>query len=97
MNVVFTRLPPKVLGKCDYELKTLFIDLRKDFNPARIFLHEQLHFDNPDWSETKVLREERRRWKRYTTRQRFALYKKLFNRKFRTSSPSDELRKERRH
>ncbi len=44
---------------------------------ARTLLHELIHVDHPDWSEWKVLREERRLWKILTWREKALLYKQL--------------------
>jgi len=42
--------------------RTLWVDPRSH-QPARILLHEQIHLDNPSWSETRVRRETARRWR----------------------------------
>lgn len=40
-------------------------------------IHEYLHLMYPSWSETKVKREERRRWKRMGWREKAKLYQQL--------------------
>lgn len=59
------------------------IDLCDTMNPIKTYLHELIHMEHPDWLEKKVLKVMERRWNRMSTRQRFELGKKLFNRKWR--------------
>jgi hypothetical protein len=80
MKVIFKQLPRYVFGMCDFT--DIWIDLRKGANPAYTFIHELCHLYHPDWSETKVIKESRKIWKKMSQRQRFELYKKLFNRKW---------------
>ena len=61
----------------------IVINLLTQANVANAFIHEKLHDEHPEWSETKVRRETAKRWRGMNTRQRFNLYKELFNRKFR--------------
>ena len=63
---------------------SIYVNLMTQANPARTFLHELLHYLHPEWSETRVLREEGKRWAKLDTKGRFMLYRRLFNRKFRT-------------
>lgn len=58
------------------------IDLKRNTNPIRVYLHELIHVKHPDWSETKVIKMERKIWKRMTHKQVFYLGKRLFSRKF---------------
>ena len=58
------------------------IDLKRNTNPVRTYVHECLHLKYPEWSETRVLKTEREIWKRMSNRQVFELGKRLFNRKW---------------
>jgi hypothetical protein len=60
------------------------IDLKRNANPVHTYLHELLHNKHPEWSETKVMRTERKLWKRLTQKQAYLLGKRLFNRKWKT-------------
>lgn len=62
----------------------IYIDLMHDEQPAKIFLHELIHYIDPFLSEKEVLRLERYYWSRMTQRDRFNLYKALFSQKWRT-------------
>ena len=68
------------LGECDFT--EVAIDIKRNANPVRTYLHELLHLKHPDWSETRVMNYERKTWKRMTYKQAFALGKRLFNRGF---------------
>jgi hypothetical protein len=56
--------------------RTIKIDPRAP-HPAMTLLHEYLHVLHPGWSETRVRKEERRRWKRLTWRDKARLYQRL--------------------
>lgn len=43
-------------GICDWEEDSIKIDYRKEF--ISTIVHEVLHYIHPNWSESKVLREE---------------------------------------
>lgn len=58
------------------------IDLKRNANPIRVYLHELLHLKHPSWSESRILKAERKIWKRMTHEQVFRLGKRLFSRKF---------------
>lgn len=45
--------------------------------PARYLLHELIHVRHPEWSETRVRREEAREWRALTWRQKAMLYQRL--------------------
>lgn len=49
--------------------RTIWIDPR-DASAARTLLHEIMHLENPSWSESHVLREEARLWKRLHWREK---------------------------
>jgi hypothetical protein len=49
--------------------RTLWIDPRTPW-PAHTLLHELVHIEQPGWSESKVIRETRKRWKASTWRQK---------------------------
>lgn len=56
--------------------RTIWLDPRWP-DVARTLLHELLHIWHPSWSETRVLREERRRWRRMSWKQKAKLYQML--------------------
>ena len=78
-SVFFCRLYFALGEASEGEVK---IDLKRNANPVRTYLHELIHLENPRWSETKVLQTERRLWKRMTQEEVFLLGKRLFSRKF---------------
>lgn len=68
-----------VLGSCNWkdgEKRTIRID-PTHASPARTLLHEYLHLINPEWSEARVLREERKRWSKLTWKDKSRLYQQL--------------------
>lgn len=52
--------------------------------PSRTYLHECLHVIFPEMSESNIRALERITWNTMTTKQRFLLAKKLYNRRWRT-------------
>ena len=56
--------------------RTIYIDPRFG-NAARTLLHEFLHTQHRDWSESKVWAEERRQWKKMTWQEKAKLYRLL--------------------
>ena len=56
--------------------RTIWIDPRTSY-PARVLDHELLHLKHPNWTEAQVLREEAKRWKAMTWRQKAQLLKLL--------------------
>lgn len=56
--------------------RTIWIDPRTSY-PARVLDHELLHLKHPTWTEAQVLREEARRWKKFTWQQKAKLYQLL--------------------
>ena len=88
LTVYFKRLPNGVLGESEglFNLsqgRIIRIDLKKNTNHARVFLHELGHIFYTTWSETRIIKWEVKVWRGLTQRERFALYKKMFNRKWR--------------
>lgn len=59
------------------------IDLKGVDNPAMTYIHECIHLLYPVFSEKKVLELEQEVWVSLTPHQRFQIYKRLFNRKYR--------------
>lgn len=45
-------------GYCDFEEEEICIDWRKEFIATAI--HEMLHFNKPEWSESKVMKFEKK-------------------------------------
>jgi len=68
------------MGWCSKD--QVIIDLKTNTNPIRTYLHELLHLEHPTWSETRILKAERRIWKKMTHEEIFLLGKRLFSRKF---------------
>jgi len=62
-------------GWCDPGQR-ITVDPRRPW-VAMTFLHEILHWQNPDWTEAKVSRETQRRWKSMGWRGHAALYRAL--------------------
>lgn len=58
--------------------RTVWIDPRTPW-PHHTLLHEQIHLENPSWSETRVRLETSRRWARMGWRERAELLR-LFGR-----------------
>ena len=93
VSVLFRQIPPvrakdrtgevktfSVSGTYDWE-HTIVLDLRKNTNPARNFLHELLHrYLGQDVSETEVIRQERKLWRSMTQYERWLTYRILFGR-----------------
>jgi len=69
------------LGDVHPKFDRIRIDLKRNTNPIRTYIHEQLHLKHRDWKEWKVLKIERRIWKRLTQEQVRQLGKRLFSRK----------------
>ena len=86
MRVHFRVIRTKKFGVCHGWCSVgnyIAINLMTNANVGNTWLHERTHWEHPEWSETRVRRETAKRWRRMNTRQRFNLYKELFNRKFR--------------
>lgn len=79
-RVVFGRLPPGVVGEAGDNVVT--VDLRAA-NPLKVYIHECIHLLEPSWSESAVLRAERKLYRELSRYDRFQLWRKLFRRKFR--------------
>lgn len=81
-SVQFRWCGKNILGesrKCGH---LVIIDLTKNTNYAKVYLHECIHLLRPEWSETRVMMGERRLWRKLTGRERFLLNRKLFRRAF---------------
>ena len=63
--------------------RTIWLDPRLP-DVARTYLHELLHIRYPSWSEKRILREESKRWRRMTWRQKARLYQALAHAKMGT-------------
>lgn len=57
-HIFFEKLYGNYVGKYDIETTDITIDHRRDF--LSTLIHEYLHHVHPDWSETKVLNQERK-------------------------------------
>ena len=54
------------------------LNLKCHTPPAKIFLHECVHYLNPEMSEADVVKLESKLWKKLTHKEALKLYKKLF-------------------
>jgi hypothetical protein len=54
------------------------IDLKSDWPPARIFVHEMVHYLNPEMSEKEVKSYSNKLWKKLTHKESLKIYRKLF-------------------
>lgn len=54
--IILKKLPHNTHGICDFD--NIYLDYRRDL--VSTLIHEFIHYMYPDWSETKVLREESR-------------------------------------
>jgi len=82
--VVFAKLPPQILGWCNLKTSVITIDLEKSVRPyGLVYLHETLHYYRRDLAEDEVIYLSMEMWKKMSLRQRFILYKKIFNRRWR--------------
>jgi len=77
VKIVFCHLR-SCLGESDSPPKTVWIDLRKNTNPARVFMHELFHLYYPEMSEKEVRAREWRLWKRTTAYERWLIGRRLF-------------------
>ena len=59
------------------------LDLKREVNFLRIYLHELIHAEHPEWGETRVRRETTKRWRKMTYYQIYLLGRRLFNREWR--------------
>lgn len=83
-SVFFKKLRDKsgyIHGLCTEN--RIYINLMTNTSPARTYIHELLHLRHPEWSETRVEKQESVMWNKMDTRKRFNVYKKLFSRRFR--------------
>jgi len=69
------------VGLCDFNTKTITIDLNSRVPPGKIALHELLHYNYPTMGEKKVLMYEGIIWRKMNQRQKFELYRWLFSRR----------------
>ena len=84
-KVVFRYIDTVTLGQTEpeYDGKTISIDLGKNANVGRTYIHECLHYLFPELSETEVWKLEREVWNSLTPKQKFFVYKRVFNRRYR--------------
>lgn len=81
---VFFRHLPDAFGQTEPEHPMgISIDLKKRSPPARTYVHECLHLIFPEKSEREIIRLEREVWNAATPKQKFHLYKRVFNRRYR--------------
>ena len=69
-------------GLSDFNKKKIYINLLTNANPVHTYIHEILHLEHEDWSEIKVVKETTHIWKNMGMKERFELFKKLFDRKY---------------
>ncbi len=56
-------------GQCVPAARTLWIDPRCPW-PAHTLLHELIHIEQPGWSETAVIKETAKRWRKSSWQQK---------------------------
>jgi len=54
------------------------LDLKSKWPPARVFIHEVVHYLNPEMSETDVHKLSNRIWRRATHKEILRIYRKIF-------------------
>ena len=81
-ETLFSNLPTKMMGYCELKTGHIVIDLTKNENVVRVYLHELIHRSYPKLEESSVLIMENEIWSWLTQEQIFMLGRLLFNRKF---------------
>jgi hypothetical protein len=84
-RVSFGKLPRRTFGLSEWVTREVVIDLRKEANPVKTYLHELLHITFPLVREAEIERETNRIWREMSDRERFALGRRLFMRPYRSS------------
>jgi len=80
IKVHFRKLGTSLYGlQCDHDI---WVDLSKNTNPARTFLHELLHFKYPEKSERAIKHLEKRIWDNMSQKERYNLFRCLFSKKW---------------
>lgn len=81
-RIVFRKLPPDLLGTCNYRKGVITIDLSKDVrNYGMVYLHELIHWRHPEFDEDEVTAKAWFGWKNMTASQRLKLLRQLFRRR----------------
>jgi hypothetical protein len=70
------QLPKGSHGYYEYRKRLIALDPRSR-ELLSTYLHELLHMSHPDWSEAAVAREEKRRWKKMTWKDKARLAQAL--------------------
>lgn len=70
----YTRTPSP--GASREGTRTIYLDPRSS-KLGETFLHEQIHIENPSWSERSVEEETKRRWNKMTWKDHARLWKLL--------------------
>jgi hypothetical protein len=83
MKTSYGNLPKKVLGICIKNRSHIVIDLTKDENILRVYLHEMLHARYPKESERVIQLMENEVWSWLGQKEIYLLGRLLFGRPFR--------------
>jgi hypothetical protein len=68
----------KVHGEAEVDNRQIYINLKSNIPPAKIFLHECLHVMYSKAAETTILQQENTVWNKLTHKEITFLYKKMF-------------------
>lgn len=79
VTVVHMPLPKDMCALAVYRAKAILLDCSRDENPAKVFIHELIHFAHADWSEPKVRSLENKIWKLLTFEEKLQLLRELFS------------------
>jgi len=66
-------------GQTMHDEKVIEIDLKTGIQPAKVFVHELLHYSYPSMCEREVTRLEGKIWDRLTVNQIYLLYKRMIS------------------
>jgi hypothetical protein len=82
MKVTFGDLPKNILGICIKKNQKIVVDLTKDENILKVFLHEMLHARYPKQPEEVILIIENEVWSWLNQEDVYLLGRLLFGRRF---------------
>ena len=81
ITIVFGKLPPNVMGMCNYNTKVITIDLAKDQrSPGMVLIHELTHLHYPWMEEDEVIARSWFQWHNMNRNDRLELLRQLFRR-----------------
>lgn len=77
-KVSFHKIRGITYGHVILEDKHITIDLTKNTNPLRTYIHELLHLKFPSKNEKEIYKLEIKTWKQMSATERLRMYRKLF-------------------